>query len=71
MSWQEPQWAAVKRYAEAQIETLRSQLETQQPECMTATIRGRIAALRLLLEQFAPPAEPDPKRKIEPDLPQY
>jgi len=52
-----PTWPNVKKWAEAQLEEHRNALEAQQPEEDTATIRGRIAQLRGLLDLAIPKPE--------------
>jgi len=58
-------WIEVRKWAEAEIEALRDQLEASLDEVSTATARGRIIALRSLLERGKPkPAIPERQHRI-------
>lgn len=52
---QHPEWPEFKRQVLlTEIESLRDQLEHAQPEFQTATLRGRIAALRKIIATVEP-----------------
>jgi hypothetical protein len=58
-----PEWQALKVYFTARLNELRDQLELPGTEEAHATIRGRIAEIRGLMNQVEPdsaPTEPAP-----------
>lgn len=67
----ELRWTDVEKHCQDEIERLRGQLESHQPEHATYLIRGEIRAFRRILALPTADQPPNPKTKIQPDAPQF